>query len=313
MDCRTYSDYQDPWINDYYQITGVSPPGGRLKYAISQWEAGTTEPVALRESSGVIAVSDAYGCMLANNYPWFLASRVKLLPFGAAAMDIERLGSYVPAKPIIDFSDGLFHQVYVGRCGPDMSVALKILFRAFKCYSETFPERAAKMRFNFIGTDYAPPPFGRDWALPVAKDEGVLDFVREHRYRVPYFDSLYYMKNADALVAVGSNDPTYSASKFFSYILVNRPLLMIFHGQSPVLRFARNMSAGFTYGFSGPDDISKISEIVYRQWYVEEKYRFVQPFDASSFAPFSAERMVKGLVHVFDDALKENAREAASS
>ena len=138
-----------------------------------------------------------------------------------------------PAKPIIDFSDGLFHQVYVGRCGPDMSVALKILFRAFKHFSETFPERASKMRFDFIGTDYSPPPLGRDWALPVAKDEGVLEFVREHRYRVPYFDSLYYMRNAGALVAVGSNDPTYSASKFFSYILANRPLLMIFHGSEP--------------------------------------------------------------------------------
>ena len=306
-------DYQDPWINDYYQITGVTPPGGRIKYAISQWQAGTIEPEALRESSGVIAVSDAYGSMLANNYPWFLASKVKLLPFGAAAMDLERLGSYVPAKPVIDFSDGFFHQVYVGRCGPDMSVALKILFRAFKHFNETFPERASKMRFHFIGTDYAPPPLGRDWALPIAKDEGVLEFVREHRYRVPYFDSLYYMKNADALVAVGSNDPTYSASKFFSYILANRPLLMIFHGQSPVLRFARNLSVGFTYGFSGPDDISRIAEVVYQQWFAEEKYRVVQPFDAASFAPFAAEQMVRGLVRVFDEALKENARETASS
>jgi hypothetical protein len=147
----------------------------------------------------------------------------------------------------------------------------------------------------------------------VARDEGVLEFVREHRYRVPYFDSLYYMRNAGALVAVGSNDPTYSASKFFSYILANRPLLMIFHGQSPVLRFARNLSAGFTYGFSGPDDISRIAEVIYQQWFVDEKYRVVQPFDASSFAPFAAEQMVKGLVRVFDDALKENARETASS
>lgn len=161
------------------------------------------------------------------------------------------------------------------------------------------------MRFHFIGTDYAPPPLGRDWALPIARDEGVLDFVQEHRYRVPYFDSLYYMKNADALTAVGSNDPTYSASKFFSYVLASRPLLMIFHSKSPVLRFAQNVSAGYSCGFDGPDDIPRIAELVCQQWFVEGRNREVRPFDKVAFSQFAAEKMVKGLVQIFDDALKE--------
>ncbi|HZZ18284.1 MAG TPA: hypothetical protein VFE25_02885, partial [Opitutaceae bacterium] len=261
-------DYQDPWVNDYYQITGVSPPGGSLKFWLSQWQAGMIEPRALRDASGIVAVSDSYGAMLANQYPWFLASRAKLLPFGAAPMDFERLGSHVPAKPIIDFKDGFFHQVYVGRCGPDMSVALKVVFRAFKKYSQTHPEKASRMRFHFIGTDYAPPPLGHDWALPVAKEENVLEFVQEHRYRVPYFDSLYYLRNADALVAVGSNDPTYSASKFFSYILAMRPLMMVFHAKSPVLRFAQNLGIPSTWGFSGPSDIPQMADRIYQKWYV---------------------------------------------
>ncbi len=304
-------DYQDPWINDYYQITGVSPPGGRLKFALSQWQAGFIEPVALRESSGIIAVSDSYGNMLANQYPWFLASRARLLPFGAAAMDFDRLGGHVPAKPIIDFSDGLFHQVYVGRCGPDMSVALKILFRAFKRFMGTHPDQAARMRFHFIGTDYAPEPLGRDWALPIAREEGVQDSVREHRYRVPYFDSLYYLRNADALVAVGSNDPTYSASKFFSYVLAKRPLMMVFHGRSPVLRFAEKLNAALTWGFTGPAEIPEIADSIYQQWFVEGKCREVRPFDSAAFAPYSAEQMVEGLVNVFDDALKDGNRRMA--
>ncbi len=300
-------DYQDPWINDYYQITGVSPPGGKLKFALSQWQASVIEPPALKNASGVIAVSDAYGAMLANHYPWFLASQVKLLPFGAAASDFERLGDHRPANPVIDFNDGLSHQVYVGRCGPDMSVALKVLFHAFKRYLDAFPERAKKMRFHFIGTDYAPPPLGRDWALPVAKEVGVLEYVREHRYRVPYFDSLYYMRNADALVAVGSNDPSYSASKFFAYVLARRPFLMIFHSNSPVLRFAQNVAAGATFGFTGPSDIGPIAESVYQQWFVEEKFKQYAPFNEVAFEPFTAERMVDGLVRSFDDALRRSA------
>jgi hypothetical protein len=238
---------------------------------------------------------------------------MKLLPFGAAAMDFERLGDHVPAKPIVDFSDGLFHHIYVGRCGPDMSVALKILFQGFKMFNETHKEEAAKMRFHFIGTDYAPPPLGRDWALPVAKEEGVLDFVREHRYRVPYFDSLYYMKNAGALTAVGSNDPTYSASKFFSYVLAGRPLLMIFHTQSPVLRFAQNVAAGFACGFKGANDIPRIAEIIYKEWFINRRYLEVRPFDKSAFSVFAAERMVSGLVQTFEEALNNGPNKNASS
>jgi len=52
-------DYQDPWINDYYRRTRTHPPGGRLKFALSQWVARRIEPDALRLASGIIAVSDS--------------------------------------------------------------------------------------------------------------------------------------------------------------------------------------------------------------------------------------------------------------
>jgi hypothetical protein len=249
--------------------------------------------------------------MLANLYPWFLASRARLLPFGAAPMDFERLGNHVPEKPIIDFKDGLVHQVYVGRCGPDMSVALKVIFRAFKRYSQTSPEKAAKMRFHFIGTDYAPPPLGHDWALPVAGEEDVLEFVQEHRYRVPYFDSLYYLRNADALVAVGSNDPTYSASKFFSYILAKRPLLMVFHAKSPVLRFAQNLGITSSWGFSGASDIPNLSEVVYQHWYTEEGWKNPPAFSEAAFEPYTARSMVSGLAQILDGAVEEKGAKTA--
>lgn len=302
-------DYQDPWINDYYQITGITPPGGKLKFAISQWQASVIEPAALKAASGVIAVSDAYGPMLANQYPWFLANKVRLLPFGAASSDFTRLGDHRPEKPIIDFNDGFNHQVYVGRCGPDMSVALKILFRAFKRFRAADPQRAAKVRFHFIGTDYAPPPLGKDWALPVAKEEGVLDAVQEHRYRVAYFDSLYYLRNANSLVAVGSNDPSYSASKFFSYVLARRPFLMIFHRNSPVLRFAENVSAGMTFGFTGPADIDRLADEVASEWFGKEKSAEYRGFNEGAFAPYTAEQMTQGLAKSFDEALRRSVLE----
>jgi hypothetical protein len=162
------------------------------------------------------------------------------------------------------------------------------------------------MRFHFIGTDYSPPPLGRDWALPVARAEGVEHFVQENRYRVSYFDSLYYLRKADALVAVGSNDPTYSASKFFPYVLAQHPLLMIFHQQSPVLRFAEKVSAGMCYGFTDSDDIAPAAEKICQEWFVDGGCRRYAKFNEAAFEPYTAARMAGELAAVFATALERS-------
>jgi hypothetical protein len=186
-----------------------------------------------------------------------------------------------------------------------MTLALTVLFRAFKRFREEQPDQAARMRFHFIGTDYSPPPLGRDWALPIAKSEGVLDFVQEHRYRVSYFDSLYYLRNADALVAVGSNDPTYSASKVFPYVLAQHPLLMIFHQQSQVLRFAKQVAAGMCYGFNDTDNIAPITEEICQQWFIDGGCRRYVTLNEAAFEPYTAARMADGLAAVFAEALAQ--------
>lgn len=295
-------DYQDPWVNDYYQRTRTKPPGGLLKFAVAQWRARRHEPEALRESSGVIAVSDSYARDLAARYAWFDGSGVRLLPFGAAAADIETARTHTPAKPLVDFDDGCFHHIYAGRCGPDMTISLTTIFRAFKLYKERNPETAARVRFHFIGTDYAPPPLGREWAMPVAKAEGVEEHVREHCYRVPYFDALHYLVKADALLAVGSNDPTYSASKIFPYILAERPMLVVFNRHSPVLAFARQANCGELFSFDQPSDVDRIAAKICHDWFESGKMRNVSKADEKAFGPFTARSMTRQLADCFDAA-----------
>jgi hypothetical protein len=299
-------DYQDPWVNDYYRRTHTPPPGGRLKFGVSQWLARRREPNVLRNASGLIAVSGAYGPMLARNYPWFGAERMSLLPFGAAEQDVATARSHRPAHPIVPFGDGCFHHVYTGRCGPDMSTSLTIVFRAFKKFLAARPADAGRIRFHFIGTDYAPPPFGREWAMPVAQAEGVEAFVSEHCYRVPYFDALYYLINADALLAVGSNDPTYSASKIFPYILARRPMLLVFNRGSPVIDIADAVNCGRRYSFRDASEIdARVGEVA-NDWFLGGKMSaFAQP-DASAFAPYMAEAMSRRLARQFDAAVENH-------
>lgn len=301
-------DYQDPWINSYYRKTGTRPPGGRLRFAWSQLIARRVEPRALRDAAGIISVSDSYAPALAESYPWFDPSRMHLLPFGAAPADFVAAARHRPAQPLVDFEDGRFHFVYTGRCGPDMNLALTVLFRAFKRYLRSHPDEATLMWFHFIGTDYAPPALGRFRVLPLAQAEGVSDYVHEHCYRVTYFDALYYLSHAQALVAVGSDDPTYAASKIFPFVLARRPMLLIYHANSLVLKFARAVSAGLSFHFDGPEDIDRLAGEVHRDWFCGRTRWHSNSLDADALAPFTAEALTAKLAAFFDHARAPSGR-----
>lgn len=296
-------DYQDPWVNDYYHLTGTPPPGGRLKFAFSQFRARRIEPLALRGASGVIAVSDAYGPMLARSYPWFDASTVRQLTFGAAQNDIVIARSHKPLESLVPFGDANFHLVYAGRCGPDMSTSLGTVFKAFRRFLEERPEQAQRVRFHFIGTDYAPRPLGREWARPVAKREGVESYVSEHCYRVPYFDALYYLTHADALLVAGSNDPSYSASKIFPYVLAKRPILLVFDANSPVMAIANELKCGARYSFTNAKDIDSLSRTIASDWFINGGMTRFVDVSPEAFFPYTAESMTRKLVERFNSAL----------
>ncbi len=155
------------------------------------------------------------------------------------------------------------------------------------------------MRFHFIGTDYAPPPLGREWALPVARAEGVDEYVHEHCHRVPYFDALHYLKHADGLMMLGSNDSSYTASKLFPYILAERPLLLVFHEGSLVTKLAAEVGAGRLFPFGDSTEIDDLAGEVYEHWFVRGGWRNYHAVDADRFQPFTAANMTRQLAACF--------------
>jgi hypothetical protein len=183
-----------------------------------------------------------------------------------------------------------------------MNDALTVLFRALRRFRETDPTTAARMRFHFIGTGYAPPPLGRETVLPVACAEGVAELVHEHCYRVPYFDALHYLSRAHAIVAVGSNDTTYSASKIFPCVLARRPLLVIFHERSPVLAFARHVGAGMPFGFGDAATLDATAAEVQQRWFTGRGFERNVGFNGAAFEPYTASALTARLADVFDAA-----------
>ena len=302
-------DYQDPWISPYYHKTKTRPPGGWLKFNAGQWFARRREPASVRQAAAIVTVSDGYGDDLVTRYPELDRRRITLLPFGASPADMAIAAAHPPAAPCVNFTDGNIHLVYTGRCGPDMAFALTVVFRAFNRYLASDPTTARRMRFHFIGTSYAPPPLGQESVMPIARAEGVAPFVDEHCPRVPYFDALYYLQHAGALLVLGSNDPSYTASKLFPCVLAERPMLIVFGRDSLVLKLATEVGAGVRVSFAGPGDCERVVDEIHGRWFATAGFRSQPAFNREKFRAFTAESLTARLAEIFDLAANTPRRD----
>jgi hypothetical protein len=235
-------DFQDPWKTDY---RGRGVPTG-MKARLARWLNAWTEPFAMRAADGVTAVSPDYANTLRQRYGNIRPDMCATIPFGASRVDFAAAAassSTVPAffEPRRDRLNG----VSVGRGGRDLEPAATILFNALKRVGGS-PDFA----LTFIGTDYARDN-GRQSIAPLAANAGVGDRVREFPQRVPYLQSLRVLADADFTVILGSDDPAYSPSKVYPYVLTGRPFVAIMHAASPVVSLLQQAGTGIVVTF-GP-------------------------------------------------------------
>jgi hypothetical protein len=306
-------DLQDPWLSDYYDRPGApAPPGGSLKYALSRRLAATLEPYTMRHVARVISVSPAYPVDLQRRYGWMRPEQFSVIPFGAAEVDFELLARSRVSQPVFDPRDGYEHWVYVGRAGGDMAFALTALFSALRSAREADPGRFAGLRLHFVGTDYAPGARARKTVEPIAQACGVDDLVSELPHRLPYFQALQCLLDAQALIVPGSDDPGYTASKLFPYILAKRPLLAIFHEQSSVMDVLRRTGAGVAIGFRTGEPVGDVATRIQTAW-LGGPVRRVPSTDWGVFEQYTAREMTRRLCAVFDDVLSRRQQTQEST
>lgn len=295
-------DVQDPWVSDYYEgAEAPPPPGGALKYGLTQAASRTCEPYVLRRSAHVVAVSPAYPESLVRRYPWLSNDRFTVLPFGAPEHDFEVLRENRVANPVFDPSDGMEHWAYVGRAGGDMAFALGALFEAFATARRADPARYDRVRLHFVGTSYAEGDRAEKTVEPVARQHGVADLVDERPHRIPYFEALQVLMNADALVVPGSDDPGYTASKLYPYVLARRPLLAVFHEASTVVDVIRQSQAGVVVPFASGEKAADVAGRLAESWFSRPLPDVQTDWDA--FAPYTARALTRRQAEVFDQAV----------
>jgi hypothetical protein len=101
---------------------------------------------------------------------------------------------------------------------------------------------------------------------------------------------------------VGSNDPAYSASKIFPYVLARRPMLVVFSEESQVMAVAKAMNCGMRYSFGASVDVDALASEIAEAWFMGGGMREYVDFDYSAFLPYSAEGMTRALAGIFDAA-----------
>ena len=319
-------DYQDPWVSDYYrEHPNVVPPGGRLKYAVANWLNRRQEPQVLRECSGITSVSAAYPEQLAKRYPWLRMEVVGigeekinnqqstivnrqsllslLLPFPGDARDFERVKSENIQQSVFNPNDGLKHWVYVGRGGADMTVAVRALFSVLQSTLHSQPSTLNSLRLHFIGTSYAAAGQGVKLLEPLAAEYGLSTIVHESTDRIPYSETLRCLLDADALIIPGSDDPGYTASKIYPYLLAEKPLLAIFHEESSVIELIRKVGGGKVISFATGESPDSIAARINSEWRVSNGSNQAVPLDHAAFAHYSARSQAEKLIDFWKTCL----------
>jgi glycosyltransferase involved in cell wall biosynthesis len=232
-------DYQDPWVGAWGRDVGGGT-GGAVD-SKSRWTralAERLEPRVLRMADGVTAVSERTfeeAISRTGARPRATAE----IPIGWDPCDIDALERRTNGTRLIP-DDGRVNICYTGTLLPLGIETLRAVLRGARVAIERAPAIAGRLRFHFFGTSNQTQ--GREErVMPHARELGVEPLVREHPARLDYFDALAVLRQASALLLMGSSEPHYTPSKVFPALLANRPLLALYHEQStviPVLRAA---------------------------------------------------------------------------
>jgi hypothetical protein len=258
-------DMQDPWVSDYREARTREqlPP----KFWLMNHVHRILEPWTMKKADGLIAVSSGYIETLSRRYPWLSRVPSAVVPFGAAENDFEILRAHPQQNRFLKPREGTaINGVYVGRGGHDMAPALRIMFTALRRGLEERPDLFSRVHLHFVGTSYAPDHRSKNSVAPIALECGVGEHVHESPQRIPYLEALQLLVDSDFLTVPGSDDPQYTASKIFPYILARKPLLCVFQESSSVCETVEQMHAGTLLKFKPERPPDAYCEELYGLW-----------------------------------------------
>ncbi len=296
-------DFQDPWVTSFYRDNRICPPGGWLKYSLVHWYSVWQQRLALQACRGLIAVSKDYVKDLESQ-----CKRVSSLPylierFPGSRSDIEFLREKPVTQTRVVKNDGVTNWVYAGVCGPLMYKSLKAFLIAVRQLLGNRPELRKCLKIHFIGTSYAENGRGVKSVEPIARELGIAEVVTETTDRLSYSMALQCLQDADALIMLGTNDPTYTASKLYPYLLMKKPLLAVFRKESSVCTIINEVGGGVCIPFSEKEDSEEISANIYDCFVSDEPFLGAKNLNEEAFQKYTDSAAAERLCRFFDEVV----------
>jgi glycosyltransferase involved in cell wall biosynthesis len=297
-------DMQDPWRNDFYLDKPKSerPPKFWMAYHMDKY----LEAFTMKKVDGIVSVSAGYPKMLMERYSNIKPDDCTVIPFGGASIDFEVLDKVSIPNKIFKLDNEKIHIVYIGRGGHDMQLALGAIFAGLAQGVKENPSLFERLMLYFIGTSYAADGQGSKTVEPVAKRYGVDSQVVEITDRLPYFEAMRVLKDADLLIIPGSTDTNYTASKLYPYILAKRPLIAVFNESSSVVEILKETNTGRFVSFINEDDPLLLGERFLTTLKEElAKLPYVPDTNWDAFEPYSAREATRKQVLFFEKILNK--------
>ncbi len=230
-------DYQDPWVSAWGHTVGGGADGA------VDMKSRSTRALAERLEPRVLQAADAVTAVSARTYEDAIARsgasprEVAEIPIGWDPADVDAVANR-RAHPALIPSDGRVNICYTGTLLPLGIGTLRAVLAGTRALLERDPQLADRLRFYFFGTsnqttDTTPR------VLPHARELGVEHLVREQPARLDYLDALDALRQADALLLLGSSERHYTPSKVFPALLASRPLMAVYHQESTVVPMLR--------------------------------------------------------------------------
>ncbi len=217
-------DYIDPWVHEF---PGSHKLLSRAKLA--SLVARFLEPIAVKKASGFTGVSSAYYLPVFARNPHLIGIPHAGMPYGFDPHDYF-------VKPdnetLLWTNDGdVKPYLYAGAFLPNAHYFIKKLFEMIAQMRSTV-EWDSNIRFYFVGTGRTKLRSIADYA----KQYGIDDIVKEKQERISYLEVLNNLLNATGVLAIGSTEEHYTASKIFQSLLSKRPVFAVFHHESTVIK-----------------------------------------------------------------------------
>ncbi|WP_187260565.1 glycosyltransferase family protein [Pontibacter beigongshangensis] len=224
-------DYIDPWVHEF---PGSNNLFSRAKLATLV--ANILEPIAVKKVSVFTGVSEAYFLPVLKRNPKLKDVAFCGMPYGFDSNDYK-------VKPdntelMWDGRDEVIPFVYAGAFLPNAHYFLNTLFEIISELRKS-GELDNRIRFYFVGTSYTSLKSIQDYA----NENGIEDIVTENRERISYLEVLNNLSCAAGVLAIGSTEPHYTASKIFQSVLSSKPVFAVFHHLSTVVKILKDTNA----------------------------------------------------------------------